>query len=184
MKASDIPNLVSVLRMLLVVPLIILFLEREYLAVLWIYAIAALTDALDGYLARRFGWVSHLGSILDPLGDKLLLIASYVCLAWLGLLPAWLAAAVVTRDVVIVAGATAYYFLIDRLGMTPLWFSKVNTVAQIVLPLLLLFQAIGMQVEQEWIRWWICLVATTTLISGGQYVWVWGKRAWLAGREK
>lgn len=184
MSPRDLPNLISVLRMLLVAPLAWLLLAREYQAVLWLYALAALSDALDGHLARRYGWVSHLGSILDPIGDKLLLAASYLCLAWLGLLPPWLALAVVVRDVVIVTGAAVYYLLIDRAGMTPTWLSKLNTVAQIVLPLLVLFQAAGMPVEPGWIQGWTCLVAATTFISGGHYVWVWGRRAWRASHAR
>ena len=105
MNARDIPNIISVLRIVLVVPIIVLMLEQQFAAALLLFFVAGLSDGLDGYLAKRNNWGSRLGSILDPLADKLLLISSYVALGWLGLIPVWLVAVVLIRDIVIVSGA-------------------------------------------------------------------------------
>src|SRR3990172_3309285 len=105
MGLKDIPNIISLLRMALVPPVVILLLNGYYGWALLVFVSAGLSDGLDGYLAKRFGWRSRLGAILDPLADKLLLVASYLTLGWLGQLPLWLVAVVVGRDIVIVAGA-------------------------------------------------------------------------------
>ena len=95
-------------------------------------AYVALVDAaLDGWLAKHFGWTSRLGKILDPIADKLLLVSVFGTLAWLRLVPMWFVAAVVLRDLVIVGGAAAYHFLIGYLEGHPTPVSKLNTLLQL-----------------------------------------------------
>ena len=84
------PNLLTLLRLLLTLPIAWLLLSERFAAALWLFAVAGASDALDGFLARRFGWVSRVGSVLDPLADKLLLVTSYVCLGLSQVLPWWL----------------------------------------------------------------------------------------------
>ncbi|MFY8134104.1 MAG: CDP-alcohol phosphatidyltransferase family protein, partial [Aquimonas sp.] len=103
------PNALTILRLLLVPPLAVLLLRGEYESALWVAAIAGLTDALDGALARMFRWQSWLGGVLDPLADKLLVVTGYACLWWQNVIPDWLAALVALRDLVIVAGATVWH---------------------------------------------------------------------------
>src|SRR3990170_8650209 len=87
-----IPNALCILRMLLVVPVAWLLNAGEYRLTLWLFAFAGFTDGLDGFLAKRFGWTSELGRILDPLADKILLVGVFITLATLDIVPVWLAA--------------------------------------------------------------------------------------------
>ncbi len=102
------PNLLTCLRLALVLPVAWLLLRQQYPQALWLFLLAGLSDALDGLLARRFGWTSRLGAWLDPIADKLLLVISYVCLTLNGLVPVWLTAVLLLRDLVIVGGAGAF----------------------------------------------------------------------------
>ena len=90
MNRSDIPNIISMLRIILVIPTVMLLLNERYGQALILFAVAGASDGLDGYIAKRYHYVSRLGTILDPLADKLLLVCTYLALGWLGLLPAWL----------------------------------------------------------------------------------------------
>jgi cardiolipin synthase len=103
-----IPNALCILRMLLVVPVAWLLVTDNYRLTLAMFAFAAATDGLDGFLAKRFGWTSELGKILDPLADKILLVGVFITLAAIGVVPVWLAATAVLRDVTITAGAIIY----------------------------------------------------------------------------
>ena len=95
MTLAQIPNLLCVLRMLLAVPVVVLLVQGDHRLALWVFAFAGFTDGLDGFLAKRFGWVSWLGGVLDPSADKLLLVSAFLTLTFLGLIPLWLAVAVV-----------------------------------------------------------------------------------------
>src|SRR5688572_24109147 len=107
-----IPNLLTLLRMLLTVPLAWLLRDGRFDTALIVALVAGFTDALDGFLAKRFSWQSRLGGLIDPVADKLLLVACFVGLAQVDALPWWLAAVVIGRDAVIVSGAVAYHNLI------------------------------------------------------------------------
>ncbi len=165
------------MRMLLVAPIIYFLLERRYGLALSIFAVAGVSDALDGFLAKRYAWTSWLGGILDPLADKLLLMASYICLAWLSLLPVWLVVLVLVRDAVIVIGALCYHYLIAPLRADPSCLSKINTVAQIALVLLVIFNQAIPWLDAQWIMASVYFVAATTLLSGVIYIWQWARRA-------
>jgi len=183
MTRRDLPNLISVLRIVLVVPVTLLLWQEHYTEALYLFAFAGFSDALDGYLAKRYGWTSWLGGLLDPLADKLLLVASYFTLGWLGFLPVWLVVAVLARDVIIVAGATAYHFWVARLEADPTLLSKLNTLAQIVLVLAVVFDEVMHASLQPFILALIYSVAATTLLSGGMYVFSWSRRAWRVSRQ-
>src|SRR5271170_1739301 len=109
------PNLICLLRIALIWPVLAGLHAGAPLVALALFIAAAISDGLDGYLAKRFSWTSNLGRFLDPLADKLLLVVVFVESAWLGLVPWWLTAAVVARDVMIGVGA-----LIFRLWFGPL----------------------------------------------------------------
>lgn len=182
MTRRDLPNLISALRIVLVVPVTVLLWQARFSEALYLFVLAGFSDALDGYLAKRYGWTSWLGGILDPLADKLLLIACYLTLGWHGLLPVWLVAAVLARDLIIVAGATAYHFWIARLEADPTLLSKLNTLAQIVLVLIVVInQASGIAL-MPLADTLVYIVAFTTLLSGAWYVMTWSRRAWRATR--
>ncbi len=173
-----IPNIISVIRILLVVPIAItLFHQRLALAVM-LFALAAVSDAADGFLAKRFGWQSWIGGMLDPIADKLLLMAAFVWLALAGELPVWLAGLVVGRDLAIVLGAIAYHNLIGRFDAAPSGLSKLTTVIQIVFLLVELLRLSNWVAMPPLLRTILIVVtAGFTLASGLHYVVVWGARA-------
>ncbi len=181
--ARNIPNLLSIARILLSLPVAWLLLNGRFSEALLLFFIAGVSDGLDGYLAKRFGWRSRLGSILDPLADKTLLVTSFLCLVWVGLIPLWLLALVVGRDLVIVVGALAFHWLIGRYDMEPTWVSKLNTVLQITLVLALVLSN-GLYVLPDMLLigllYGACL---TTILSGIDYVWTWGRKAYYARRS-
>src|SRR5258708_24345863 len=124
-----IPNIISVIRILLVVPIAMaLSHERLALAII-LFSVAAMSDAADGFLAKHFGWQSELGAVLDPLADKALLAAVFVTLSLMKLVPLWLMVAAVARDVIIVPGAAAYRIFIGPLPAHPSPLSKITTLS-------------------------------------------------------
>jgi cardiolipin synthase len=178
-KPSDIPNIITLLRFLLVPPLVLLLLNHQYGAALVVFAVAGFSDALDGYLAHHYSWSSRLGAIMDPLADKLLLVSSFVTLGWLGLIPFWLVALVIFRDLVIVIGAMSYHWCVEYLDTAyPTLVSKMNTFAQIMLVLAVMFSESVQPVPAMWIEILLYSVLVTTIWSGLDYVWIWGRRAW------
>jgi len=180
-KASDIPNIITVFRFLLVPPVVLLLLDERFGLALLMFGVAGFSDGLDGYLAKRFNWSSRLGALMDPLADKLLLVSSFITLGWLNLIPLWLVGVVILRDLVIVGGALVYNFRIERLEAEPSMVSKLNTVAQILLVLAVMFSAAIRELPYLWMDVLLYSVLVTTLWSGFDYVWRWGRRAWQKG---
>ena len=181
MKTSDIPNLISVLRILMVAPTVYYLLNEFYFVALTLFFIAGLSDGVDGFLARYFKWQSRLGAILDPIGDKLLLVSCYLALGWLGHIPVMLVVLILFRDVIIVAGAIFYHLYIEEVHIKPVMISKLNTLLQIMLVVLVLFGFSNIifseLVTQLVIDIFIWLVYATTIASGAVYIWLWGRRA-------
>ena len=177
MKARDIPNVITALRFLLVPPVVILLLQERFTAALIVFGVAGFSDGLDGFLARRFDWRSRLGGIMDPLADKLLVVSSFVTLGWLGLIPAWLVLLVILRDLVIIAGATFYHMRIEQFDAEPSVASKLNTAAQILLVLTVLYSSGIQTLPAVLMDILLYGVLVTTLWSGFDYVWTWGRRA-------
>ncbi len=174
------PNVISMLRIALVVPVAWMMTEHRYGVALWLALIAGLSDALDGWLARQFGWRSRLGAFLDPAADKLLLMTSYLVLAIMHRLPWWLALLVLGRDLVILGGALGYRLLIGPFTAQPRRLAKMCTLVQILCILLELMRSSvlpGLHVEA--VQW---LVAVLTLASGLDYVLHWAARARRVGR--
>lgn len=184
MNWSQLPNLISSLRIILVVPVVWALLTADFVTALVLFAVAGFSDALDGFLAKHYHWESRLGSILDPLADKLLLVASFATLTWLGLLPYWLLWLVLGRDVLIVAGALAFHFLVGKFELLPLWSSKINTVLQISLVLIVIFQQQGLFDAEYWATIMIWLVVASIVSSGSEYLIVWGHRAWKTTKDQ
>lgn len=182
MQTRHIPNLITGLRILLVPPFLWLLLQERYEMALLLFVIAGISDALDGFLAKHYGWTSELGGILDPIADKLLLIGSLLALAWLNELPVWLVAMAILRDAVIVAGAVSYHLLIERVRGEPLIISKLNTLMQLILVFAVIVNYGLFLLPQGLLAGLIHLTALTILWSGTAYVWQWGRRAWRAAR--
>lgn len=184
MQVRNIPNLLTGIRILLVAPLVYILHQEDYFLSLWIILVAGASDGLDGFLAKRYRWQSRLGSILDPIADKLLLISSFIMLTLLGHFPYWLMLLVLGRDGIIVLGAFAYHFFVGPLEMEPAPLSKLNTLCQILLIVaVIISQAPELDIFPS-VNWLIYLVAVTTFTSGMQYVWHWGRRAWRMSRAR
>jgi cardiolipin synthase len=171
------PNVISSIRILLIVPLSLALLHHDYVATLWLFVIAGGSDAIDGYLARQFGWASELGGMLDPIADKLMLATVFVLLAAQRALPAWLAAAVIARDLIIVAGAVSYRLFVGTVAARPSVVSKLNTLIQILFILALLAR-----LQFGWPLPWVTLtlgaaVLSIVVVSGLDYVLVYGRLA-------
>lgn len=183
-----IPNALCILRMLLVVPVAWLVLRHEFWLTLWVFAVAAVTDGLDGFIAKRCGWTSELGKILDPLADKILLVGVFIALAVTGLVPAWLAAVAVARDVIISAGAIAYNSLYGDPHGNPTWISKLNTLCQVGYVMLIVgtnaVPIVPSAVCEVAITVLGALVFVTTIVSGIDYVLTYSFKAIAASRQQ
>ena len=184
MSWSLLPNTLCVLRIALVPPTVWALGAARYRTALALVVLAALTDALDGFLARRFGWGSRVGSILDPLADKVMLVSLFLALGWLGLLPFWLTALVVLRDVVIVVGAIAYQVLVGGLKMEPTVAGKATTAAQLLLLGVVVGRLAGVPLPEGLVVTLIGIAAAVTLWSGVDYVYRWAQRAIAASRGR
>lgn len=181
-RARDIPNAICIMRMLIVGPAVWALLSSRYASAVALIVVAGLSDGLDGFLAKRYGWHSRLGGLLDPLADKLLLVSLFLTLAWTGLIPVWLAAVVLGRDAVIVLGGLAYTVCIGPLQPEPSWVSKLNTLAQLLFLLVLLLG----QIAAPWLAPFTmalgAAVLVTSVVSGLDYVIRWSGRAIAAKR--
>lgn len=173
----NIPNLISLARLLSVPILVWAVTDGRMELAFWIFVVAGLSDAVDGFIAKRFNYTSELGSFLDPIADKALLVSTYIVLGVEDFLPVWIVILVVWRDLLIVGGAMLYHTLTQNLKMEPLLISKLNTLAQIVLAAYVLAAA-SLGAEHEWFRFiLIWAVAATTVISGASYVVRWIRKS-------
>ena len=169
----SLPNLITLARILSVPIVIWAISSGEMLFAFILFVAAGISDAVDGFIAKRFNMASELGAYLDPLADKALLVSIYVTLGLAGALPRWLVILVVSRDVMII-GAVVLSWLVGRpIEVKPLWVSKLNTTAQIVLAGLVL-AALGFGFDPGWADLALMLtVAALTLLSAGAYVRDW-----------
>lgn len=178
MRLSLLPNVLTLSRMLAVGPLVYCLLTGRHQIAFVLAVFAGISDLLDGYLARRYGWMTHFGGVLDPLTDKFLLVSTTLTLAWLGELPWWLVIIVVLRDLVIVGGGLYYHYLVTRItSARPTLLSKWNTFGQILLVVSVMLKLAFPYFSGPWIFWLMYAVAATTIASGIQYVVIWSLRA-------
>jgi cardiolipin synthase len=131
--AGNVANLLTLARLLCVVPIVWLVRSGDYHTAALVFVVAALTDAADGYVAKRYNQITPLGAILDPVADKLLMDSLFLTLAFEGHLPAWLALLVIGRDLLMVAGTLALRMLAGRFRVEPLLVGKLSTFFQIIL---------------------------------------------------
>lgn len=179
MSPEYIPNIITILRLILVGPIVFGLLTHHYHMAFWLFMIAGVTDAIDGYLARRFKWISRWGAMVDPLADKLLMVCTFLTLGYMSIFPIWLLAMVVARELIIVIGGVVYHFWIGAYDFVPTRISKLNTCLQIMLIIGLMFNLSYAIISGEPIHVLMLLVFFTSLVSLIDYIWVWGRRAWL-----
>ncbi len=169
----NIPNTLTLGRIVAVPLLVWLIIDQEMLAAFLVFMLAGLSDAADGYLAKRFGWHTELGAYLDPIADKALLVSIYVTLGLAGHLPVWLVIAVVSRDILIVGAVLLAWMMSRPITVKPLLVSKVNTCAQIALAGVVLAKlGLGLGLGQlVWLLIWV--TGAFTILSAFAYFWAW-----------
>jgi cardiolipin synthase len=172
------PNLISLARILLIWPVIVSLGQGHYLQTLLWFVVAAVSDGLDGFLAKRWNATSAFGKFIDPLADKLLLVTLFVYGAWLGLLPVWLAAAAVARDFVIGLGALVFRMWFGPLQGRPTVISKINTVLQLVFVSVAILFAAKQVPPRELVDFLAIATLITTVASGAHYLLRFVQRVW------
>ncbi len=177
MSLSWLPNAISILRIILIAPILIFVLNGEYALALLLFLVAGGSDGIDGYLAVRFNWQTRLGALLDPVADKLLVTGMFITLAAMALVPVWLTVIVILRDVVIFGGAVAYNYLIEPVQGEPSRISKLNTALQLLFLCFVLSHAGFGWPDAITITVLGASILVTVVISGIDYVWRWSSRA-------
>ena len=187
---SLLPNTLTVVRLILVLPIGWTLWTGEHEVCLAMLIVAGLSDALDGFIARRFNSISRFGELADPTADKLLAFVVVLLMLITELLPLWVVAAVIGREIVIISGALVFRSVVRRLDIEPLLISRINTVVQIVV----LAMVVASQTEIPQLASWtfrfvesigIYLMVLFTVVSGIAYVYTWSNRlrAYLAMAE-
>ena len=169
------PNTISILRLLFILPIAIAIIEEQYVLSFALFAIAGVSDGLDGFLARRFDWVSSFGKIIDPLADKSLMLITSATLAVLGHLPYMVLLLMIVKDLAIVGGVLVYSVLAAFPRIQPMFLGKVTTVLQIllggyILLALCLPETSGLVMYTPYFIW---LMVIVTILDGSAYLWVW-----------
>ncbi len=176
MTWAQLPNIITSLRLILLVPLSYYLIKQDYQPALIIFFIAGFSDALDGFLAKRYNWVSRFGSILDPIADKALLVLTMAILTLNDKISLLLFVVVAIRDFYIMAGAFYYYRKIGPFQMQPSGISKFNTFAQIVMVTLILVSQGTLDVPAELIQALVISVYFSVIVSSVHYTIVWFKK--------
>jgi cardiolipin synthase (CMP-forming) len=172
-QTLTLPNFITIAR-LIGVPLIVwLMIADRFAEATVLFILAGLSDAADGFIAKRFNASSELGAYLDPVADKALLVSVFCTLGFKGALPAWIIILVVSRDLFIIGGMLLAYILSSPMPVKPLWVSKVNTVAQIVLLAFTLGDSSGVKIFQPLVPITVVAVAFLTIASAGAYLVEW-----------
>jgi cardiolipin synthase len=170
------PNFITVFRLFLVPVIVWAIVAKAFLGAFIVFVVAGVTDALDGFLARRFGWRTELGAYLDPVADKALLMSVYATLGFFGYLPAWLVILVISRDVLIIGAVLLAWLLGRTVALRPVMVSKVNTTMQIALAVLILAET-GLQLGWDaYMPLFVWATGLTTAASAAVYLVIWLKR--------
>jgi cardiolipin synthase len=177
MSLSWLPNAISIMRIALIGPILYSLLNGQFAWALALFFVAGFSDGVDGYLAVRFNWTTRLGGLLDPAADKMLITGMFVTLAWTGHIPVWLASIVILRDVVIVAGALAYNYLVKPVPGEPSRISKLNTALQMLYILFVVSEAGFGWPDKIALTVLGASIFVTVVISGVDYIWSWSRRA-------
>ncbi len=169
----NIPNLITLGRILLV-PIVVWAIASGTMWIAFVLFVGAgVSDAVDGYLAKRFNMTTELGAYLDPLADKALIVSIYLTLGINGAIPRWLVILVVSRDILIVGGIMLSWVVGSPLKIKPLLVSKLNTVAQILFACVVL-GSLGFDIQADTLKLVLMgLVAALTLLSVAAYVAEW-----------
>jgi cardiolipin synthase len=179
-RIITVPNVLTIFRMVLIPIFVTLVFYQRFVWALAVFVIAGLTDGLDGLLARRFDQQSQLGTILDPIADKLMLVTAFIVLSLKSVfhpplpkhlpIPFWVTVAVISRDVFIIVGAAAINIMTGFRGFKPSWLGKLNTTVQIVAVALIMFAASVPFGSGYYLPTLYTCVFTLAILSGIHYV--------------
>lgn len=170
---QQLPNLLSLARLAVAPLTVMMILDGRFTAAFWLFVAAAVTDAVDGILARWLDARTVIGTFLDPAADKLLLVGTFLSLAWLGGIPAWVVGLIVLRDIGLVLGLVVMWMVGHPFRtIAPSRISKLNTVLQIALAVAALALP-GLALDAGWVLdGLVWAVAASTIASGAGYLWI------------
>lgn len=172
-----IPNIITLFRLIAVLPCIALLWFDYFTYALIMFAVAGVSDGVDGYLARKFSWQSHWGAVMDPIADKLLLVLTAAVMTYKEMLPFALFFLMMSRDVIILAGAAWYRLRFGPFKVLPTVWGKLSTFFQVFMVIAILeHNAFGNLAELP-LQILMLLCGLFTFISGVNYCWIWIKKA-------
>lgn len=167
----NIPNLITLLRIILVPVTVILLIQGSFRKALAVFIIASISDAVDGFLARFMHQQTVVGAYLDPIADKALLVSTFVTLSILHIIPAWLAVIVISRDFIILLGLSVLFAMSVSVEIHPSLVSKITTFLQAATVFLALFlRCLPDGVNREWLEIFYWATAIFTVVSGLNYM--------------
>lgn len=167
---GNLPNILTFTRILILPFFAASLIYREYHFALFLFVAAAVTDLMDGFIARVTKQITYFGTILDPVADKFFLITSYVLMSMYELIPTWLTIVVLSKDLIVITGVIILYFATDSLKVDPTFLGKLSSACQFILiGIVLLVINIGGQLPMQQVLYF--LVAGLTALSGVHYVY-------------
>lgn len=176
-RVFNLPNIISILRLVAVPVVAWLILQQRWEAACWLFLAAAVSDGIDGLLARWLNQMTQLGAALDTIADKALGVVTLVMLTQAGAIPLWVTLAILLRDSIIVLGALSYRGLAGHLEIHPTWLGKTHMFAEFMLLTIVLAGLGGLLAVDAWLTPLFASVFAIAVISGVQYVWIWGTKA-------
>lgn len=176
-RVLNLPNAISLLRLAAVPVVGWLILQQHWEAACWLFLAAAVSDGIDGLLARWLNQMTQLGAVLDSIADKALGLVTLVMLTQAGAIPLWVALAILLRDSIIVLGALCYRGLAGHLEIHPTWLGKTHMATEFILLTLVLAGLAKLLEMDAWLTPLFVTVFVIAVVSGVQYVWIWSAKA-------
>jgi len=175
-RVFNLPNTITLLRLAAVPVVAWLILQQRWEAASWVFLAAAVSDGIDGLLARWLNQMTQLGAALDSIADKALGVVTLVMLTQVGAIPLWVTLAILVRDSIIVLGALSYRGLAGHLEIHPTWLGKTHVFAEFALLALVLANLGKLLAVGPWLTVLFAVVFAIAVISGVQYVWIWSAK--------
>lgn len=176
-RALNLPNFISMLRLAAVPVVAWLILQQRWEAACWLFLAAAVSDGIDGLLARWLNQMTQIGAALDTVADKALGVVTLVLLTQAGAIPLWVTLAILLRDSIIVLGALSYRGMAGHLEIHPTWLGKTHMFSEFALLALVLADLARVLKIDAWLTALFVSVFAIAVVSGVQYVWIWGAKA-------
>ena len=176
-RVFNLPNVITLLRLAAVPVVAWLILQQRWDAACWLFLAAAVSDGIDGMLARWLNQLTQLGAALDSIADKALGVVTLVMLTQAGAIPLWVTLAILLRDSIIVLGALSYRGMAGHLEIHPTWLGKTHIFAEFALLALVLADLAQVLQLDQWLTALFASVFVIAVVSGVQYVWIWGAKA-------